>query len=636
MSDNLPVLNDIITKQEQTDNLSNQKNQENEANIQQIENDKDKEISTQLETVNQNHEKDSISGNNNNVKDDISIHIDSYNKDDNLLDNINNLEIPNNIIINTEANINPENKVNINNNDKIVELSTSNNNEKSIAQDKNNKLNNNNFEGNNKEGNQNNNNDEKNKAEIKTSNKIKIKKKNKNININTNQLNNLGGNNNNVSESVYLQYNTLYQNKEFLNKNKNMTKKPPGRNKNHIRHKNKFNSIDTKRSQNDEKFSSIYQRFIEDQKKKKEKIIQMQKSQEEHEKELCSYKPKLNKKSQEIISKNKDDFYTRQKKMLEDKKKKEEQLREKLKKEKQDEINKNNILLTHSSSTKDGNKKNRKKSTDDRIKNLYEWDTKRKEKLNDKIKNKEKSIKSNMKKKPKIDKYSYKITVNRKPDEIFKRLYLDDVIKRKERKELLQQIYTPSFRPNITDKKTRKKSQRKYSMNSSHLIENGSSKYLNTVMSSKTIFVKESETDENEFDDDIIKSEYFYNYEDKEINNIFRTHVFSKIGNHKKRYNASMDLEIKRESKDEDEDNNEDNDENNDENNDEDKDENNDEDNENDNHKKIVYKKEKKVNFNKNGSTGAMKRNNKSRIKIKKKYGYLLTESKNRNRSGYL
>ena len=34
MSTNLQVLNDIITKQEQTDNLSNQKNQENEANIQ--------------------------------------------------------------------------------------------------------------------------------------------------------------------------------------------------------------------------------------------------------------------------------------------------------------------------------------------------------------------------------------------------------------------------------------------------------------------------------------------------------------------------------------------------------------------------------------------------------------------------
>jgi hypothetical protein len=362
----------------------------------------------------------------------------------------------------------------------------------------------------------------------------------------------------------------------------------------------------------------------------------MQKSQEEHEKELCSYKPKLNKKSQEIISKkNKDDFYTRQKKMLEEKKKKEDILREKLKKEKQEEINKNNILLTHCSSTKDGNKKNRKKSADDRIKNLYEWDTKRKEKLNDKIKNKEKSIKSNMKKKPKIDKYSYKITVNRKPDEIFKRLYIDDVIKRKERKELLQQIYTPSFRPNITEKKTRKKSQRKYSMNTSHLNENGSSKNLNTVMSSKTIFMKESETDENEFDDDIIKNEYLYNYDDKEISNIIRTHVFSKISSNKKRYNTSMNLETRKENEDddEDEDNDEDNDENNDENNDEDNDKDN---NENDNHKKIVNKKEKKVNFSKNGSTGIIKRNNNSRIKIKKKYGYLLTESKNRNRSGYL
>ena len=279
---------------------------------------------------------------------------------------------------------------------------------------------------------------------------------------------------------------------------------------------------------------------------------------------------------------------------------------------------------------------------DDRIKNLYEWDVKRKERLNEQIKSKEKNIKINMKKKPKIDKYSYKITVNRKPDEIFKRLYKDDVIKRKERRELLQQIYTPSFRPNIADKKkTRKKSQSKYSninnsinnINSSHLIENGSSKYLFSVKSSKTNIMKESDTDENEFDDDIIKNEYLYNYDDKEINNIIRTHVFSKISD-KKRYNTSMNLEIRRKESDDDDNNEENEEENNDEeNNDE---ENNDEENNDDNHKEVVNKKEKKVNFNKNGSNGALKRNNNSRIKIKKKYGYLLTESKNRNRSGYL
>ena len=161
-------------------------------------------------------------------------------------------------------------------------------------------------------------------------------------------------------------------------------------------------------------------------------------------------------------------------------------------------------------------------------------------------------------------------------------------------------------------------------MNNSHLNENGSSKYLNTVMSSKTNFMKDSETDENEFDDNIIKNEYLYNSDDKEINNIIRNHVFSKIGS--KRYNTSMNLEIKRE--------NEDDDENNDENNDKDNDEDNDE---NDNHKEIIYKKDKKVNFNKNGSTDALKRNNNnSKIKIKKNYRYLLTESKNRNRSGYL
>ena len=61
-----------------------------------------------------------------------------------------------------------------------------------------------------------------------------------------------------------------------------------------------------------------------------------------------------------------------------------------------------------------------------------------------------------------------------------------------------------------------------------------------------------------------------------------------------------MNLEIKRENEDDDEDNDENNDEDNDENNDEDNDE-------NDNHKEIIYKKDKKVNFNKNGSAGYLK-----------------------------
>ena len=149
--------------------------------------------------------------------------------------------------------------------------------------------------------------------------------------------------------------------------------------------------------------------------------------------------------------------------------------------------------------------------------------------------------------------------------------------------------------------------------------------------------MKESETDENEFDDDIIKNEYLYNYDDKEISNIIRTHVFSKISSNKKRYNTSMNLETRKENEDDDED--EDNDEDNDENNDEDNYKNIDEENDENanNHKKIIYKKGKKVDFNKNGSNGVLERNNNNnKIKIKKKYGYLLTESKNRNRSGYL
>ena len=102
-------------------------------------------------------------------------------------------------------------------------------------------------------------------------------------------------------------------------------------------------------------------------------------------------------------------------------------------------------------------KKEGKKSMDDVVKNFYEWDSKRKEKLNDKIKTKEKNIKKDLKKKPQINKNSYLITVNRNPDQIFNRLYIDDINKRKERQQMLEHIYTPSFQPNLVKIKNEKK-----------------------------------------------------------------------------------------------------------------------------------------------------------------------------------
>ena len=173
---------------------------------------------------------------------------------------------------------------------------------------------------------------------------------------------------------------------------------------------------------------------------------------------------------------------------MEQKKKKDAILKEKLKKKEIDDINKNNILLTRN---KERNRNNRKKSMDEVIKEMYQWDEKRKEKLNNKIKNKEISIKKNLKDKPQIDKNSYLITVNRNPNKIFNRLYLDDVIKRQEKKKLLEYIYRPSFRPHLIKSKSPKKKY-KSCMNSRL-----NTKIFNTVQNEKNITNEQSDEEIN-------------------------------------------------------------------------------------------------------------------------------------------
>jgi hypothetical protein len=339
--------------------------------------------------------------------------------------------------------------------------------------------------------------------------------------MNLNDMDNLL-NNKTVSESVYYQYNTICINKQHLNNNKNNIKnKEPKKHINNNRKRSLNNSVDYKINQN-EKFSETYKRFLDGQKKKKDKINEMKKNKEEKEKNLCYNKPKINKKSQEIASKNKENFYERQKKLMEEKKKKEVLLKEKIRKKEIDDINKTNILLTHN---KEKNKNKRKNSMDDAVKKMYEWDEKRKEKLVNKIKNKEKSMKDNIKNKPKIDKNSYLITVNRNPNHIFNRLYIDDVLKRKEKKKLLDEIYTPSFRPNLRKVESPRK---KYSscMNSRLNTINS-----NTIQTDKKVFNEESDEGNEPKNISII-------HDDEEVCDIIRSHIFKKKKN-KIRYNSS-------------------------------------------------------------------------------------------------
>ena len=239
---------------------------------------------------------------------------------------------------------------------------------------------------------------------------------------------------------------------------------------------------------------------------------------------------------------------------------------------------------------------------DDVVKNFYEWDSKRKEKLNNKIKTKEKNIKKDLKKKPQINKNSYLITVNRNPDQIFNRLYIDDINKRKERQQMLEHIYTPSFQPNLVNiKNPKKRNKNLSSYKNSHL----NTMSCNSVRSNYRSNLDSEE--ENGFEDI---------HDDVEICELIRSHIFSKVKN-KTRYNTSENLNFKKSESAKEYILN--------------KKTNNDKDNDEDDDSE----EKKEVKAKKYMSPNPVKKNN-NKIKIKKNYEYLITEHKNKNRSGYL
>ena len=179
----------------------------------------------------------------------------------------------------------------------------------------------------------------------------------------------------------------------------------------------------------EDQFSTTYNRFLEKEKKIKEKVLIMKKRIEEQENKKCSFKPVINEKSIELASKNKEDFYSRQKRLLEQKEKKNANMKKRLETKEKEQMKKKQPLL---------NKKNREKSVEDTIHKLYEWDIKRKEKIDKKRKSKEIKLQNANKSKPK-NRYNSMKAVNR--------LYKADIAKRKEKKENLNKLHTPTFQP---------------------------------------------------------------------------------------------------------------------------------------------------------------------------------------------
>ena len=216
---------------------------------------------------------------------------------------------------------------------------------------------------------------------------------------------------------------------------------------------NRQNSLNSSMSNNSsEKFFQTYERFKENQQKQKEKLEYLKKVKEDNENKICYFKPKINKKSKRI----KEDFYTRQQKKLDDIRKKNEELKLKLKKEEEKE------LYLHTIS-----KRGKLADVSKTICKLYEWENNRKQKINEKQKSVNEKTKKEILKKPKINKNSQKLVIlnyyqfiNKKPnivnhdlnakdkESFFERLILDEK-KRKERQTILNQIYSPTFTPNL-------------------------------------------------------------------------------------------------------------------------------------------------------------------------------------------
>jgi len=323
-----------------------------------------------------------------------------------------------------------------------------------------------------------------------------------------------------TDSSIYFQYITFLSNQKIRNKSEE---------KRYLHKMNKYNPIN-----NEDKFSNIYNRFIEKDKKIKDKINIMKKNREEQENKKYLYKPEINKKSKILASIIKEDFFTRQDKLIEKKKKNESLLRDKNKnKEKEKNINKSDIKFSLNLSVIHGNKKNRKRSVDETINKLYEWEIKRKEKINKKIKYKENSIENNIQQKPKINKKSYKIANKNNSKKVIDRLYIYDIEKRKENKIILSQIYMPKFQPFLIKKSPSK-------INSHNIINNNTIQSKNNI---NTNLNSENFSCNYLINNNIMENINEENGYDINIDQLFRNKVLRKMKN-RIRYRSAVKFNV--------------------------------------------------------------------------------------------
>ena len=246
-------------------------------------------------------------------------------------------------------------------------------------------------------------------------------------------------------------------------------------------------------------FSELYSRFEDDIKKRNENIEKKREELNNNNKTIYTHKPKLNINKKFFDEQNSEDFLERQRKYIEEKKQNEEKYREDLIKKEDEKIQKTNII------PKNINKN--KKEIDKRINDFADWDKKRKKEIEQKKKENEEKLVNEFDYMPKINKRSESLAKKnknrQKEDNVFNRLAKKDNVL-KEKQEILIQLYTPTFKPNIVIKKRKKKT----------LVSNKEKEF--DTISKKFRPQTFDDNSESDFDED--KSDSFQNnYE----NNIF-------------------------------------------------------------------------------------------------------------------
>ena len=257
------------------------------------------------------------------------------------------------------------------------------------------------------------------KKENKYKLKIKIKYKELDSFINIKKSNNIKNSNNNSKEKITKSDNKIISNK--IKKIKNRANSisnsidseayisNPKIIKSSLIKKNSFyfNNIDDtlstsnsriplprKISSNSNKsfdFNLTYERFIENESKKNERISKIKKKREKFESKLYPHQPRINQKSKRMTKSITDDFLVRLEKYQKKQIEREELLRKSILKDEFEKINKTNFLMIQ--------KKLKKKKTNvsmdktynnktiiESINKLLDWEKKRKEKIENEIK----------------------------------------------------------------------------------------------------------------------------------------------------------------------------------------------------------------------------------------------------------